>query len=339
MRIIISNVLWFIFIFLLFIVMLLIGALLQAFKLKAPSIPNRSSHSKDAYLGGGLYISIGLLLLIFLFNLNTEVRWIIFGAIIFGVIGIIDDFFIINFKSKLIVQILITSIFLYWNNLYLIKLDFGFITISIGWIGLIISTLAVLLVINAFNYFDGLDGLYLFMFLTMVIILKTLLQGSDYKDLFLALGIMCLIFIIANFAMIGIPKQFLGDGGNYILSFFISSFYLHSIQTNNFPVDFKGQVFGLWFFGLLFFEFLAVGIIRLLQKKSIFSPDRSHLHHLILVKFNQHALASFITTIIYLLLTLIGLVMTIYYPNFSFALFIFLMVVYLFIRVRPQLNK
>ena len=318
--------------------MLLVSALVKKFKLKAPTIPNRSSHSTDAYLGGGFYISIGLLLITFLWDVNIEIQRIIFGAVMFGMIGMIDDFLNIHFKWKLLVQIFVTSIFLYWSNLYLVKLDFGFYIISIGWIGLIISTLAVLLVVNAFNYFDGLDGLYLFMFLIMIVILLTLLSESDYKDLFLALSFMCIIFLIANFSILGIPKQFLGDGGNYILSFFITMFYLHSIQTDSFPIDFNGSVFGLWFFGLLFFEFLAISFIRVLQQKSIFLPDKDHLHHLILIKVNQHALASFITGIIYLLFTLIGLVITLYYVNFSFALFIILLGIYLFIRVCPILN-
>lgn len=322
-----------------FICLIFACYLLKALNLKVAIKPNRSSHTSPAYISGGYFFILGLLLISILFPLSFEIRIIVYGAIIFGLIGVIDDLIEIHFKWKLISQILITIFFLSKTGLYFTSLDFGFAVISVGWGGLIISTLAILLVVNAFNYFDGLDGLYLFMLLTMIATLQSFLPGSDYKDLFLALGILCLIFLIANFAMIGIPKQFLGDGGNYILSFFISVFYLHSIQTNSFPVDFKGQVFGLWFFGLLFFEFLAVGIIRLLQKKSIFSPDRSHLHHLILDKFNQHALASFITTLIYFLLTLIGLVMTLYYPNFSFALFIFLMFVYLFIRVRPHLNK
>jgi len=330
---------WAIYIALLLLVMILIGTIMKNFDLlKSSIIPGRSSHTTNAYLGGGIYILCGMLIINLFHTPNIEVQKIIFGSIIFGFIGLVDDFWTIHFKWKLILQLFATSIFLYWNNLFLTTLDFSFITISIGWIGLIITTLAVLLVVNAFNYLDGLDGLYLMIFLLMITILQSLIQGGDYGNLILAFSLMCLIFLIANFAFLGMPKQFLGDGGNYMLSFFIAMFYLQNIQTSNFSVSLNGQVFGLWFFGLLLFEFLAVSLIRLLQQKSIFIPDRDHLHHVVYDKLNQHGKVSLIIAGIYLLLTMIGLVMTIYFAKYSFALYVALLSIYVWARVSYKRN-
>ena len=146
---------WVIFIILLIVLLVSIGYLLKSIDLQEPIIANRSSHAAPAYLSGGYFFTVGLILTNFLFISNNEIQLIVFGAIAFGMIGIIDDLIEINFKWKLITQILITLIFLYKTDLYLTHLDFGFVTVSVGWGGLIITTMAVLLVVNAFNYFEG----------------------------------------------------------------------------------------------------------------------------------------------------------------------------------------
>ena len=206
----------------------------------------------------------------------------------------LDDVIELHFQWKLILQVLFTLIFLYGTDLYLTHLDFGFASTSVSWGGLIITMMAVLLVVNAFNYFDGLDGLYLFMFLSMIGVQQGVLQWGEYNQLYLALALMCGIFLLGNFAIFSLPKQFLGDGGNYILSFLISMLYLQGNQSLTLSNDLNGHLFGLWFFGLLFYEFITVSFIRLQQNKSIFLPGKDHLHHLINQKFNSH-LASRIT--------------------------------------------
>ena len=325
---------WLIFIIILIVLLVSIGYFLKAFNLQEPIIAHRSSHVTPAYLSGGYFFFLGLILINFLPIPNDEIQLILFGAIAFGIIGIIDDLIEINFKWKLISQILITLIFLYVTDLYLTNLDFGFITVSVGWGGLIITTMAVLLVVNAFNYFDGLDGLYLFIFLSMIGIQYGILLWGEYNQLYLALILISGIFLFGNFALLGLPKQFLGDGGNYILSFLISTLYLQGNKSLNLSNDFNGQLFGLWFFGLLFYEFIAVSFIRLQQKKSIFLPGKDHLHHLINQKLNHHPTSSLITTGIYVFIALTGYLITTYVVDLSFLFYIILFFTYVIGRSR-----
>ncbi len=328
---------WLIFIILLIVLLVNIGYILKTINLQDPIIVHRSSHATPAYLSGGYFFTLGLILTNFLFISNNEIQLILFGAIAFGMIGIIDDLIKLHFKWKLIPQILITLIFLYVNDLYLTNLDFGFVTVSIGWGGLIITTMSILLVVNAFNYFDGLDGLYLFIFLCMIGIQYEILLWSEYKQLYLALVLISGIFLFGNFALLGLPKQFLGDGGNYILSFLISMLYLQGNQSLNLSNDFNGQLFGLWFFGLLFYEFIAVSFIRFQQKKSIFLPGKDHLHHLINQKLNHHLTSSLITTGIYVFIALTGYLITIDFVDLSFLFYIILFFTY--VIGRSRLNR
>ena len=325
---------WVIFIILLIVLLVSIGYLLKSIDLQEPIITHRSSHAAPAYLSGGYFFTVGLILTSFLFISNNEIQLIVFGAIAFGMIGIIDDLIEINFKWKLISQILITLIFLYKTDLYLTHLDFGFVTVSVGWGGLIITTMAVLLVVNAFNYFDGLDGLYLFIFLSMIGIQYKILLWGDYNQFYLALVLISGIFLFGNFGLLGLPKQFLGDGGNYILSFLISMLYLQGNQSLNLSNDLNEHLFGLWFFGLLFYEFIAVSFIRLQQKKSIFLPGKDHLHHLLNQKLNHHLTSSLITTGIYVFIALTGYLITIYVVDLSFLFYIILFFTYVIGRSR-----
>jgi len=319
---------WVAFIVLMIVLLLSIGYLLKAIDLQVPIIPQRSSHSSPAYISGGYFFSLGLILANFLFISNNEIQLIIFGAIGFGVIGILDDVIEFHFRWKLIFQIIFTLIFLYQTDLYFTHLNFDFASIFVGWGGLIITTMAVLLVVNAFNYFDGLDGLYLFMFLCMIGIQQGILQWGEYNQLYLALALMSGIFLLVNFAIFGLPKQFLGDGGNYILSFIISMLYLKGNQSLTLSSDLNGHLFGLWFFGLLFYEFIAVSFIRLKQNKSIFLPGKDHLHHFINQKLNHHLNSSLITAGFYVLIALIGYLITLYFVHLSFLIYLILFFAY-----------
>jgi len=324
---------WVVFIVLSIILLVSIGYLLKAIDLQVPIIAQRSSHTSPAYISGGYFFTLGLILADFLFISNNEIQLIIFGAIGFGIIGILDDVIEIHFRWKLTFQILFTLIFLYQTDLYLTNLDFGFTSIFVGWGGLIITTMAVLLVVNAFNYFDGLDGLYLFMFLSMLAVQLGILQWHQKTQLYVALAILSGIFLTGNFSFFSLPKQFLGDGGNYILSFLICMIYLLEAQSNQIMTNINLQVFGLWFFGLLFFEFVAVCIIRLKKGLSIFHPGKDHLHHLINSTLSNHFFTSLLITFIYLIIIFFGVVVTLMLPKLSFILFVLVLFLYVILRL------
>ena len=330
---------WVIFIILLMFLLVGIGYLLKVIDMQAPIVPQRSSHTSPAYISGGYFFTLGLILINVLFISNNEIQLILVGAIVFGIIGILDDVIELHFQWKLILQVLFTLIFLYGTDLYLTRLDFGFASISVSWGGLIITMMAVLLVVNAFNYFDGLDGLYLFMFLSMIGVQQGVLQWGEYNQLYLALALMGGIFLLGNFAIFGLPKQFLGDGGNYILSFLISMLYLQGNQSLTLSNDLNGHLFGLWFFGLLFYEFITVSFIRIQQNKSIFLPGKDHLHHLINQKFNSHLTSSLFTTMLYTSLLLTGFFITTYFVHLSLLIYFILFLIYLFGRLKFYKNQ
>jgi UDP-N-acetylmuramyl pentapeptide phosphotransferase/UDP-N-acetylglucosamine-1-phosphate transferase len=222
--------------------------------------------------------------------------------------------------------------FLFWGGLYFSYLDLGFAAIPLGPFGLIISTASVMLVINALNYFDGIDGLCVGLVLTKILLLFNYFFVGNLSSLLLMLAVLCVIFLFANFRLIGLNKLFLGDGGNYILSFIISLAVINSLSHSMALEQKHVHLNGLWFFGLLFFEFIAVSWTRRQEKRSIFEPGQDHLHHLLLTRWNNPVGVTFVICILSAFIFVIGYEVTAILPQWSLVIFILTQIGYVFAR-------
>ena len=120
--------------------------------------------------------------------------------------------------------------------------------------------------------FDGVNlqcSLYsIFLFLIFYIILK--------NTFFLILISYLIIFSYFNFK----NKSFLGDGGNYLISFYVSISLVYA--QNNYLIS-SDQIVFLLLIPVL--DLFRLFFIRIRLKKSIFMPDRNHIHHYLLEKF------------------------------------------------------
>ncbi|MDR2484673.1 MAG: undecaprenyl/decaprenyl-phosphate alpha-N-acetylglucosaminyl 1-phosphate transferase [Treponema sp.] len=191
------------------------------------------------------------------------------GAIVF-VLGILDDFYELSAKVKLLGQCIAG----------LIPVVFGFQIIRIGPLELGIFSPAVSFVwfigiINAFNLIDGVDALCGSLSLSILITLGAvyILSGSEYKALpfILAGG-------IAGFLVYNKPKAaiFMGDGGSQFLGFIIAGL----------PLFKPAQVFAYNLFPMMIvltsipvLDTFAAIWRRRREGRSFFSPDKLHLHH------------------------------------------------------------
>ncbi len=70
-------------------------------------------------------------------------------------------------------------------------------------------------------------------------------------------------------------KIFLGDSGSLFLGFSISFLLLYETQVNKNI----SPPFALWILAIPIFDVCAVMIFRFKNSRSLFKPDRSHLHH------------------------------------------------------------
>jgi len=306
--------------------------LLKVIDFQDPIIPGRSLHEQPAYLGGGFFFITCLLSSLLIVSYSALEISMICAASALGILGIIDDRITVAIRWKFILQLTIVINFLYWSGLSFSYLELGFATIPLGPFGLIISSAAVMLVINALNYFDGIDGLCLGLVLTKILLLFNYFFIGNFSSLLLILAILCFIFLFANFRLIGLNKLFLGDGGNYILSFIISLAVINSLSHSMALEQKHVHLNGLWFFSLLFFEFIAVSWTRRQEKRSIFEPGQDHLHHLLLTRWNNPVGVTFVICILSAFIFVIGYEVSAILPQWSLVIFILTQIGYVFAR-------
>lgn len=156
-------------------------------------------------------------------------------------------------------------------------------------VSIILTTLFILLIINAFNLIDGINclaaGIGFLVCCTFAICFWNMGQS----------GLMLLSTSVAG-CLGGFicynrtpAKIFMGDTGSLSLGFLISLFAINFIElnkpdmVNGIPPAFKSApaiTFGLLIIPI--FDSLRVFILRILAKKSPFSADRNHVHHRLL---------------------------------------------------------
>ena len=258
----------------------------------------RKIHKISTPLIGGLIVFINLILYYiyifinenFIFSENffsnkTTFSFIILSTATF-LIGYYDDKFNLSANKKFILLIFIIYFcILFDKNIVINNLNFTFSskTIFLENISSLFTLLCILLFVNAFNMFDGINS---HAGLLAIIILLVLLFVGVKKELIYSLIIPLCLFLIFNFS----GKMFLGNTGSLLISTILSLMLILSYKENRLFAD--EIVLLLIFPGL---DMLRLFIARILQNKNPFSADTNHLHHLI-IKKNSLGFTLFLTT-------------------------------------------
>ncbi|MCS7004028.1 MAG: undecaprenyl/decaprenyl-phosphate alpha-N-acetylglucosaminyl 1-phosphate transferase [Cytophagales bacterium] len=267
----------------------------------------RKIHKVKTPALGGIGISFGFLIALS-FGLSLQeiyqYKYLVGSILLIIILGIRDDLLPMGPYYKLLGQIFVGLLVIFFGNVRLTSMH-GFF--GIGELPLILSYLLSLFVIivitNAFNLIDGLDGLCgtigsisLMMFgywfysignVTMSILVACLLGGI-------------FAFLKFNYS----PAQiFMGDTGALMIGFVISIVAILFIETNfQLPVAHpsffqNGITTSIAFMIYPLYDTLRIFTLRILKKRSPFSPDKSHVHHLIMRMGNTHTRTTIILAI------------------------------------------
>ena len=255
---------------------------------------HRKQHSNNIVRLGGIPIYIGFQLGIFLLflgnlagldlNFNSFeysfISKVFIGSSLFFLLGTIDDLFKISPFFRLLVEF-ITVLILSFKGLIFSKFNLlpfdntQTIELSYG-ISILFNLFWIAGITNAINWLDGIDGLTA---IYVSIILSTLFIISLIKGLILSpLILLILIFSILGFYKFNKypAKILMGDGGAYFLGFILSTFsiFLASSDGESYSIIIPITLLSIPIFDMTFVIFK-----RFFTSKSIFLPDRSHLHH------------------------------------------------------------
>ena len=148
-----------------------------------------------------------------------------------------------------------------------------------GFLGLPLTIFWVLLITNAFNLIDGLDGLAAgsALFSTLVVFVVSLLaQNHLVTFLSVLLAGAILGFLRFNFNPATI---FLGDSGSLFIGFMLSALALAGSQKASTMVAVAIPVVS---FGLPILDVAIAVVRRFLSEKPLFRADSEHIHHKLL---------------------------------------------------------
>ncbi|MFT5266130.1 MAG: UDP-GlcNAc:undecaprenyl-phosphate GlcNAc-1-phosphate transferase [Polaribacter sp.] len=251
----------------------------------------RRSHSVSTPSLGGIAIFAGLIFSIIMwtpFNVFGDLQYILCAFIILFLVGAKDDIAPVSAKKKLTAQLLAAIILVFKSNIVITSF-YGLLGINelYDWASILISIFTILVIINAFNLIDGINGLSGSIATLISITLGTwflLMERMDMAIIAYALAGASIAFLKYNFTP---AKIFMGDTGSLIVgltcSILIIEFIeLHQVSPNS-PYAFSAvPAVALGILILPLFDTLRVFIVRAARGKSPLNPDRSHIHHLLL---------------------------------------------------------
>ena len=294
----------------------------------------RKTHKLNVPLTGGVIIIINIFLLSifllfnqdYLLNLNiffSKQDFLLFliSSILVFLIGFFDDKFKISATKKFSIMILLfLLIVIFSNNLLIKEIRFSFIQNTYflnNYISIIWTLLCFLLFVNALNMFDGINY-QVTIYSILICIFFTL--NNYYFLFFIILKISLLFFLILNHN----NKAFLGDSGSYLLAFVFSYFFIKFYnQTNLINTD---QI--VLFMIIPGLDLMRLFIYRIYKGNYPFTPDRNHLHHILLLNNNL-----IITNIKIFLLTAVPAIIG-FYLGFTPLLLIIQIIFYIYFLLK-----
>ena len=208
-----------------------------------------------------------------------QLFWILGCGTLVFLLGLLDDLRGLNPYAKFSVQVLAGTL-LYCGGLRIsvIPILFGPKVLGI-FISLPLTILWVLLISNAFNLIDGLDGLSAgsALFSTVVVFVVSLFNGNVLVSVLATILAGALIgFLRYNFNPATI---FLGDCGSLFVGFMLSALSIAGAQKDTTLV---AVTIPLVSFGLPLIDTALAVIRRFLSGRPLFSADRNHIHHRLL---------------------------------------------------------
>ncbi len=287
-------ILAFSFISALFVTMVLVPPLMR---LAAPmhllDVPDaRKIHTELVPRCGGLAIASGILLPIIMWlPKDAAMSAVLSGALVIFLFGLWDDIKDLDYRVKLIGQIVALGIAIH-GGVVLSHYPFAGLDPVSVWIAYPATALIVLGVTNAINLTDGLDGLAAgCTLLTLAMIAFLAYQSNHTAVLLLALTVMggILGFLRYNTHP---AIVFLGDAGSQFLGFITAALTIFLVERVNQALS---PALPLLLLGLPILDTLWVMTLRIAAGGSPFSPDRRHIHHQLLdLGFRQYEAVSLI---------------------------------------------
>lgn len=277
--------------------------ILIADKKKLYDIPDeRKLHTHAISSLGGIGIFLGFMfscLLTLNIQSNPEFQYFLVSAFLIFFIGLKDDLVLLSATKKFIAQIIAAAIIIHLGG---IKIESFYGIFGIDglepMIGIPLTYITIILIMNAFNLIDGIDGLAGSLGLMASLLLGTYFYFSgltSYAAFSFSLSASLLGFLIFNYHP---AKIFMGDSGSLVLGMITSILVLKFINVASAPAAVlpvaSAVAIGMAVIIIPLIDTIRVFGVRMIKGRSPFSPDRNHVHHLLIDRGFSHSTVTLI---------------------------------------------
>jgi len=254
--------------------------------------PNeRKAHTVKIPNLGGIAIFGGFIIGLAVWSdmeMQKLIQYVLAGSCLIFLVGAKDDIVELSPKKKFLGQFIATMIVVILGGLRFTSfhdLFPGFVVPEI--VGIIITVFTILVIINSFNLIDGINALSG----SIGIVIATSLGvwfwlDGDYQMVILAAALVGALVAFLRFN-VSPASIFMGDTGSLLNGFICAIMTIYFLEQNigqdgvgHFVNAAPGVSIG--FLALPLFDLLRAFSIRIMEKRSPFSPDRNHLHHMLL---------------------------------------------------------
>lgn len=242
---------------------------------------------------GGVAVYFGIIVSLVCSGLmfNATTLFAIMGVMsIMLYVGTMDDILSLSPYTRFAIEIIVVLALVYCNHYSLNDFHglWGIHSIP-EWIAVPLTVFACVGIINSINLIDGVNGLSSgYCIVACSIFAGVFIWADDREAASLAMiSIGALIPFFCHNVFGKKSKMFIGDGGTLLMGTIISTFVIGTLNTNSPLAEKVDPNFGLIPFTLAVlsipvFDTLRVMTMRIIRGKSPFSPDKTHLHHLLL---------------------------------------------------------
>jgi len=232
-------------------------------------------------------------------------------SIIIFITGFADDIRRLSYKLRFAIQAVVALIMILAGGVLLNDLGdlfFG-LPLQLGIFAIPFTIFAVIGSINAFNMIDGIDGLLgSIALVTLLLIGAVAFVAGDLHNTVLATalagGVMGFLYFNLRYPSQSSARVFLGDNGSMLIGFLIAWLLIDLSQGPNPAIQ---PVAALWLLSIPIMDTISVMHRRIRKGKSPFTPDHSHLHHILLSAGFRVEEVVFAVVSLHFLLGIIGI--------------------------------
>ncbi len=229
---------------------------------------------------GGVAMAVGIIVAALVtIDLHAQDRWFLAGAATLVIFGALDDRFDLDYRIKLVGQLLAAGMVVIGGGVQVGSLAFDDLIVLSPWVSLPLTIFFVVGVTNAINLADGLDGLAggtSFLCLSAVAILLSLSDQVTGVALALAFAGAVLGFLRFNTYPASV---FMGDAGSQLLGFAVAVLSVRATQGETSQIS---ATLPILLLAVPILDTLTVMVQRVSEGRSPFSADKNHIHHKLL---------------------------------------------------------